>query len=249
MVHKVRPTGEERWQRALAAADVVCPASTYLAEEAAHAGLEISRWATVPNALLVDPAPVASGAREELRRAGRVRIASRVEPAKGLAELLQAIPPGWEWPVELVLAEADFEFWTGMQREVIDACTKAAATRPDIVRLLPALPWQEVPSFLAEAAATIISSTEPETFCHTAAEALSVGTPVISFDLGNVPRMAGPAGRTVPLDHGASSLWEALAELLGSREGYHAAAQAAPGRVDGFRPEHAAATLIAALGL
>ena len=64
---------------------------------------------------------------------------SRVEPAKGLAEFLEAMPADWERPVELVLAEADFEFWPGMQRDVINACRTVAQRRPEVVRVLPAM--------------------------------------------------------------------------------------------------------------
>ncbi|MEV7930422.1 glycosyltransferase family 4 protein [Kitasatospora sp. NPDC088779] len=249
MVHKIRPSGEDRWQRALAAVDVVCPASDYLAAQGAAAGLHHGTWVTVPNALLTAPAPVEPARRAALRGDGPIRIASRVEPAKGLAEFLAAMPENWSRPVELVLAEADFEFWSGMQSQVIADCREQAARRPDVIRILPALGWLEVPAFLAGAAATVISSTEPETFCHTAAEALSVGTPVISFDFGNVPTMAGPAGRAVPEADGHSGLWTALADLLADPGTYRQASWAAPGRVKDFTCEAAAATLLAALGL
>src|SRR5262249_2783979 len=82
-----------------------------------------------------------------------------------------------------------------MQQQVIKDCRAEAARRCDVVRMLPALAWREVQPFFAGAAATVISSTEPETFCHTAAEALSVGTPVVAFDIGNVPVLFGPAAR------------------------------------------------------
>jgi glycosyltransferase involved in cell wall biosynthesis len=249
MVHKIRPRAEERWQHALRTADVVCAASDFLSEEGAQAGLDTGRWATVPNALLDVPAPVPAAMRERLRQRGPIRIASRVEPAKGLVELLEAVPEDWQRPIELVLAEADFEFWTGMQRDVLAACRKEAALRPENVRLLPALGWREVPPFLAGAAATIISSTEPETFCHTAAEALSVGTPVVTFDLGNVPRLVGAAGRAVPLEDGAAALWSTLSDLLNNADDYAAASRSAPSRVAAFNPIAAATALLTALRL
>jgi iron(II)-dependent oxidoreductase len=249
MVHKIRPGAEERWRRALASVDVICPASNFLRADGARNGLDVSAWETVPNALLTDPSPVPCQRREQLRAGGPVRIASRVEPAKGLAEFLEAIPAGWNRPVELVLAEADFEFWPGMQRDVIAACCVQAARRPDVIRLLPALGWRQVPPFLAGAAATVICSTEPETFCHTAAEALSVGTPLIGFDFGNVPIMAGQAGRVCAPGSGAGALWVLLKELLDDGPAYHQASRAAPARVAGFTPEAAAARLLSALRL
>ena len=106
-----------------------------------------------------------------------------------------------------------------------------------------------MPPYLGQAAATVICSIEAETFCHTAAEALSAGTPVVTFDLGNVPRMAGPAGRAVPLDAGPGALWSALDALLEQSDVYHAASRAAPGRVADFSPTKAAHALLQAAHL
>ncbi|MEV4091084.1 glycosyltransferase family 4 protein [Streptosporangium saharense] len=247
MVHKIRSAGDERWLQALARATVVCPASTYLAQEGARAGWDTGGWRTVPNALETMSPAVLGAERELLRGEGPIRIVSRVEPAKGLTELIEAIPPGWNRPIELVLAEADFEFWPGMQTDVIDACRAAAARRPDLVTIRPALGWQQVPPYLAGAAATVISSTEPETFCFTAAEALSVGTPVVGFDHGNVPLLTGAAGRVVPLHEGADALWAAVKTLLDDPTAYHAAAAAAPRRVAAYTPAAAANALLAAI--
>lgn len=52
MVHKIRPPAERRWRDALAAADLVCPASDYLMDEATRSGLDTRRWVTVPNTAL-----------------------------------------------------------------------------------------------------------------------------------------------------------------------------------------------------
>jgi len=249
MVHKIRPSGEERWQHALAAADVVCPASDYLADGAAAAGLDTTGWVTVPNALHTLAAPTEAGGREKLRQAGPVRIVSRADPAKGLAELLDALPADWQRPVELVLAQADFELQPGGQARTLAACRAAQARRRDVVTILPALAWSAVPGFFADGAATVISTKVPETFCFTAAEALGVGTPVVGFDVGNVPRLTGAAGRTVPLEAGPGALWSAVAELLADRDAYHRASTAAPARVERFTPEKSARALLGALGL
>ncbi|MEW9518136.1 hypothetical protein [Streptomyces tubercidicus] len=58
--------------------------------------------------------------------------------------------------MEIVLASAGFEYWPGMQDDVLRECEALAAELPE-VRILPALPWQEVQPFLAEAASTIIN--------------------------------------------------------------------------------------------
>lgn len=251
MAHKVRPSGEKRWQDALAAADLVFPASDFIHDDARAAGLDVSTWTTVPNTLLVHATPPKAEQREQQRLTAPIRIVSRVEPAKGLVELLTEIPEDWSRPVELVLASADFEFWAGMQDDVLEGCAEQAARRPDVISIRPQLSWRDVPPYLAGAAATVISSTEPETFCHTAAEALSGGTPVITFDLGNVPRLVDrdAAGRTVALHEGAAGLWAALAELLDDHDAYHAASRAAPGRVAHLTPIHAAERLLGATNL
>jgi glycosyltransferase involved in cell wall biosynthesis len=244
MAHKIR--SDERWFQALAAVDVVCPASSYLAAEAISQGQDTTGWHTVPNALLDLAGPVPPGDREQLRTGGPIRIVSRAEPEKALPQLLRALPAEWSRPVELVLARADFEFWPGMQQQVIDECRAEAARRRDVVRILPALGWREVQPFFAGAAATVVSSTEPETFCHTAAEALSVGTPVVAFDIGNVPALCGPAGQMVDLAGGADALWAALAALLSDKDRYHGGSQAAAGQVAGHSAAAAATALLAA---
>ncbi|MFF4924196.1 glycosyltransferase family 4 protein [Kitasatospora sp. NPDC001261] len=249
MVHKIRPSEEQRWQNALAAADVVCPASDYLADGGSAAGLDTSRWRPVLNALHTLITPPTADQRAKLRETGPVRIVSRADPAKGLAELLWALPSDWNRPVELVLAEAGFELQTGGQARTLAACQEVAARRPGLVSILPALGWADVPDFFAGAAATVISTQVPETFCFTAAEALSAGTPVVGVDLGNVPLLAGEAGRYAPLEAGPGALWRAVAELLADPDEYGRASATAPGRITRFTPEKSARALLDALGL
>lgn len=248
MVHKIRPADGERWQQALDHADLVCPASGYLLDQAATIGLDTRGWTVVPHALLDMASPTPFVSRENQRRHGPIRVVSRAEPAKGLADLIRAIPSSWNRPVELVLAEADVEAWPGMQGDVLAECHDAAS-QSDVVSILPALPWRRVPAFLSEAAATVIASTEPESFCYTAAEALSGGTPVVGFAAGNLPSLVGPAGRIVQLEAGHSALWEALSELLDDSAGYHEAAIAAPSRVSRCTPAGAARVLLDVAGI
>ncbi|MFJ9446431.1 glycosyltransferase family 4 protein [Kitasatospora sp. NPDC101235] len=249
MVHKIRPGAEQRWKDALASADVVCPASDYLADGGSAAGLDTSCWRPVLNALHTLITPPTAQERAKLRESGPVRLVSRADPAKGLAELLRALPPDWDRPVELVLAEAGFELQAGGQARTLAACREVEARRPDLVSILPALGWADVPAFFAGAAATVIATQVPETFCFTAAEALSVGTPVVGVDLGNVPLLAGEAGRYAPLEAGPTALWSAAAELLDNAGQYERASAAAPGRVARFTPEKSARQLLDALGL
>lgn len=249
MVHNtIRPSSDpEPWRRAFAAADVVCPASGYVTSSIAAAGWDTTGWQVVPNGVLTtDIEPPAYQRREELRRRGPIRVVSRAEPGKGQAQFLAAMPEDWDRPIEVVLAEADFELEPGSQSRAIAACQAEASRRPGLVRLLPALPWRQVPGFFAGAAATVITSLEPETFSHTSAEALSVGTPVHTFDLGYVPTLAGEAGRAVPLEAGFPALWNSLRELLDDHDAYHAVSQAAPARITSHTPAKAASALLEA---
>lgn len=247
MAHnEIRPSSARTWRLALDAADVVLPASPYLVDAAARVGWDSSAWKVVPNAILIRPDPPGYDERERLRRAGPLRTVSRAVPGKGHAGLLEAMPDSWDRPTEMVLARADFEFVRGETDEALAACRRQQERRPDVIRLLPALAWQAVPGFLAGAAATVISSTRAETFSHTAAEALSAGTPVITYDLGYVPALAGTAGRAVAFGRGFAGLWEEVIALVDDHDAYHAASAAAPSRIDSHTPVKAAEAFLAA---
>jgi glycosyltransferase involved in cell wall biosynthesis len=234
--------------QALAAGpDRVITNSKFLISQAAEAGLNVTGWSAVPNALLTPAKPPAPDRREELRQRGPVRIAVRAEPDKGIAELIAAVPPGLDRDVEIALAAAGFEYWPGMQDQVMADCAAAARTAPARVRLLPPLPWQDVPGFLAGAAVTIISTTSPESWCNAAAEALSAGTPVIGYDFGHVPVLTGPAGVMVAPGQPPRALWAAATRLLADPDAYHAAATTAPGQVRPHTPAAAAAAFLSAV--
>ncbi|MFI7104137.1 glycosyltransferase family 4 protein [Streptomyces sp. NPDC050161] len=225
--------------------DTVLTVSAFMLKELADAGVDTRCWHALPNALLHTAEAPSPAAREELRRRGPVRIVARAEPHKGIAELLGAFPAGLERPVQIVLAAAGFEYWPGMQDQVMDQCRALADNLPG-VEIRPALPWQEVPPFLAQAAATVISSTSPETFGNVAAEALLVGTPVVGYGLGHLPQLTGAAGRMTALEEGPTALWRALTELLEDHDGYHAAARQAPHQVAAHTPEAVAGAFVRA---
>jgi glycosyltransferase involved in cell wall biosynthesis len=236
------------FRQALAAGpDRVITNSPFLISQAAGAGLDVTGWAAVPNALLRPAEPPPPGRREDLRRRGPLRIAVRAEPHKGIAELIAAIPPGLDRDVEIALAAAGFEYWPGMQAQVMGACAAAARAAPARVRLLPALGWRDVPGFFAGAAATIIATTSPESWCNAAAEALSSGTPVIGYDFGHVPVLTGPAGVMIRPGQPPEALWAATTRLLADPGTYHAAATAATGQVRLHTPAASAAAFISAL--
>ncbi|MFY1633633.1 glycosyltransferase family 4 protein [Solwaraspora sp. WMMB335] len=232
--------------------DAVLTPSPYMIAEAAAAGYDTTAWHQVPNALLTGGQPPDHERREQLRRTGPVRIVTRAEPHKGILELIQAVPAGLGRSVEIVLAAAGFEYWPGMQDAVLAQCREAAGHAPADVRILPPLPWQEVTDFFACAALTIISTTSPESWCNAAAEALSAGTPVVGYDFGHVPVLAGPAGVMVtpaPSGEPATTLWSAATGLLNDPIAYHAASRQAPAQVAGHTPYASAQAFLASFGL
>lgn len=247
MAHNtIRPASAATWAEAIGAADVVLPASPYLLHAAQEGGWDTGKWTVLPNALLTSATPPGYPERERLRRHGPLRLVSRAVPVKGQAAFLAAMPDRWDRPVELVLAEADFEFERGETARALADCRAQQDRRPDVVRILPALPWRQVPAFLGGAALTPLTTLEPETFSFVTAESLSAGTPVAAFGLGYVPDLIGPAGAVIPFDGGMPALWDAIAGLLADHDAYHAAAQAAPERLAGHQPEDAAAAFLAA---
>ncbi|MEU8759514.1 glycosyltransferase family 4 protein [Streptomyces sp. NPDC048659] len=245
-IHKVR--GDDYFDKAIAAATAVCPISPFMESEAREQGYDTSSWTLVPNALFAPANPAQPEERERLRAQGPVRIVSRAEPYKGLAELLEALPADWTRPVELVLAAAGFEYWPGMQDEVFAAVHAAAAKRPDVVTVLDALPWQEVQPFFSGASATIIASYEPETFCNAAAEAMSTGAPVVGIGIGNLPHLVGDGGVMVSAEQGAAGIWPALAELLGDPDRYHETSRNAVLRTAFHSPTEVVRQLLDAVG-
>lgn len=227
--------------------DYVLTNSEFLLRQAATAGLDTRSWRAVPNALITPGIPPSEAVRERLSRGGPVRIVARAEPHKGIAELITACPPDLGRGVDIVLASAGFEYWPGMQREVITTCQRLADRHPR-VQLRPPLPWHKVQPFFAAASCTIIASTFPETFCNTALEALSVATPIVTFDLGHVPTLIADAGIAVPLAHGAHGLWRAVTDLLDDPHHYRRASQAGPIRAARHQPHAVAETFLAAVG-
>lgn len=230
--------------------DVVITRSAYMMAEAAAAGYDTSIWRAVPNALLLPGQPPDTQQREHLRSSGPIRIVARAEPQKGILELIQAVPADLDRPLDIVLAAAGFEYWPGMQADVIASCRQAANQSSADVRILPAMPWSQVPGFFAGACATLICTTSPESWCNAAAEALSAGTPVLGYNFGNVPDLVGTAGVMVePAAPGApaTALWEATLRFLADPSSYHQASQQAPGRVLTHTPRAVAQAFLKAL--
>ncbi|MGH3718018.1 MAG: glycosyltransferase family 4 protein [Pseudonocardiaceae bacterium] len=217
--------------------DVILVPSETVIEQAVERGFAAGRWRVVPNALLLAGSPVTApprDAREVLRREGPVRVLARFAPDKGVVPLLEQIPVGWQRPIEMALAEAGFEYYPGMYADLWRAYRATAGASP-AVRILPPRRWAQVHPFLAEAAVVIVPSLA-ESFGLVALEALSVGTPVIAYAVGNLPTLVRGAGVLVPAVDGPIGLWLAAARLLADTDAYHAAAVEGPRRAAPFTP-------------
>lgn len=228
---------------ALAHRPQVFTCSPFLIESAQAAGLDVTGWQTIPNTLYARAEPPGPVEREHLRREGPVRIAARAEPHKGVAEFIDAVPRSCTREVEIALAPASFEYWRGMQDDVLADCGQRARRSPS-VRVVPSLDWNQVPAFFAHAAVSVNCSTSPETFGLAAAESLSVGTPVAHYTLGYLPHLIGSAGPSSPLAQGPHRLWNGLDAFLADHERYHDAAATAVQQVAHLAPEASAARLL-----
>lgn len=201
---------------ALERADAVIAPSPAVLGQAHDRGYNSECWRVVPNALLVDPAAPDEARRQSLRQQGPVRVLARLGPEKNVQALLRA-GGHVKRDVDVVLAEAGFEQTAGSQAAEFRECIRAAKElRACDIRDEP-LPWDEAQPWLADAAVVIVPSTR-ETFGLVALEAMSVGTPVVAYGVGNLPSLVGTdttaGGILVPRTHGEIGLWRAAERLL-----------------------------------
>ncbi|AXB46111.1 MULTISPECIES: glycosyltransferase family 4 protein [Pseudonocardiaceae] len=223
---------------ALERTDLVIVPSTTVLGHAHDRDYDSTCWQIVPNALLGNHSAPDASQREALRRSGPVRVLARLGPEKNVRALLDAgrlVDRG----VEVVLAEAGFEHAAGAQAAEYRRCAHSAAylfrgsVRDD------GLPWDQVQPWLANAAVVIVPSTK-ETFGLVALEAMSVGTPVVAFDVDNLPTLIGTGegagGIVVPRAHGEFGLWGAAEVLLDDPVRYAALSRAAYYRSRDYLP-------------
>jgi len=201
---------------ALERADAVIAPSAAVLGQAHDRGYDSACWRVVSNALLDDRDAPDDSKREALRRQGPVRVLARLGPEKNVQALLRA-GGHVHRDVDVVLAEAGFEQTAGAQADEYRKCVQAAVSlRACNIHNEP-LPWSDVQAWLADAAMVIVPSTR-ETFGLVALEAMSVGTPVVAYDVGNLPALVGSdttaGGVLVPRAHGEIGLWRAAERLL-----------------------------------
>ncbi|WP_238412887.1 glycosyltransferase family 4 protein [Saccharothrix deserti] len=233
---------------ALKRADVVIAPSTTVLDQAHGRSYDTTRWQVVPNALLGEQTPPTDQRREVLRIHGPVRVLARLGPEKNVHALLDA-GRLIERHIEVVLAEAGFEQAPGAQSAEFRLCAHSAA-RLLMGSIHDGLRWNQVQPWLAEAAVVIVPSTK-ETFGLVALEAMSAGTPVVTFDVGNLPTLVGTGddagGIIVPRAHGEFGLWRAAELLLDDPLRYAALSRAAYYRSRDYLPTTVAQDFVKAV--
>lgn len=219
-------------------ADAVIAPSTTVLGQAHDRGYDSTCWQTVPNALLVDHGAPDARQREVLRQGGPVRVLARLGPEKNVRALLDVgrlVDRG----IEVVLAEAGFEHAAGAQTAEYRRCAHSAAHLLMGSIRDGGLPWDQVQPWLADAAVVIVPSIK-ETFGLIALEAMSMGTPVVAFDVDNLPALIGTGegagGIVVPRTHGEFGLWGAAKVLLDDPVRYAALSRAAYYRSRDYLP-------------
>lgn len=226
---------------ALERAEIVVAPSPVVLKQATTSGYDTSAWRVVPNALL-DDAPPAGTDRRWLREHGPIRILARLGPEKGVEELLDAlVGVRLLHRVEVAVQPAGFESSAGSQVRLLDAC-RLLAQRTGAA-LLPGLPWHQVPTWLAGSAAVIVPSLA-ETFGLVALEAMAGGSPVVAFDVGNLPTLIGAGGCVVAREEGHLGLWCAAQKLLEDLVLYERTSRAGYYQSRDYRPAHIADLLV-----
>lgn len=227
---------------ALSRAEVVIAPSAVVPKRACARGYDTTGWRVVPNALLANRHHPAMIRRRWLREHGPIRVLARLGPEKGVEELLTATGGRrLTHRVQVALGTAGFEAASGSQQQLLGTCRDLAARMG--ATILPGLPWNQVPDWLADAALVIVPSLA-ETFGLVALEAMAGGTPVVAFDIDHLPALIGEGGLLVPRKHGHAGLWRAARELLADPIGYERTSRAAATRARDYRPGNIADLLV-----
>jgi iron(II)-dependent oxidoreductase len=73
---------------------------------------------------------------------------------------------------------------------------------------------------------------------------LAAGTPVVAFDIDNLPALIGRGGAIVPREHAHLGLWRAAEDLLADPVRYAHTSRAGYYRARDYRPAHIADLLV-----
>lgn len=230
-------------------ADLVIAPSQAVLGQAHDRVYDTSCWRVVPNALLHDVAPPSAPRREKLRQHGPIRVLARLGPEKNVRPLLDA-GRLVERAVDVVLGPAGFETSDGSQAAELARCRYSAAHLKLGTVHGEGMRWEQVQPWLAQAAVVIVPSVR-ETFGLVALEAMSVGTPVVAFDVDNLPTLIGrgdgAGGIIVARTDGESGLWRAAEQLLADPIRYADLSRAAYYRSRDYLPTTVAETFVKAV--
>ncbi|MFA1543531.1 glycosyltransferase family 4 protein [Actinomadura monticuli] len=222
---------------AIGRADRVIAPSPALIGDAAARGYRADSWRVVPNALLHERIPADVGERERLRREGPFRTLARPALNKGVLDLLKSVPAGLDRPAHMMLAAAPFDTDHETQQSIVDRCVRACV--PPTQLSVRRLSWAQAPAWLAKAAVVLVPS-HAESFGLVALEAMNAGTPVVAYDVGNLPDLIGTGddagGTLVEREAGPRALWRAALALVQDRVTYLHTSRAAYYRSRDFRP-------------
>ncbi len=208
----------------------VFPISRYVESTLVADGWPQALMHFVPNPLPSAQAKSLSDAPENL-----IVFAARLTPLKGLADLLEALQH---------LAETSWTLWVCGDGELRQSMERLAQTYGfgSRVRFLGRTSPDETLSIMASAAVVVAPNRGPEAFGLSVAEALSMGTPVVGYDVPALNELI-PANRMAPLGK-IELLAKKIKEVL---KDPHIARQEAKGVQIRLRDEYSSEAHLAAL--
>ncbi|MFD8497774.1 glycosyltransferase family 4 protein [Amycolatopsis sp. NPDC059657] len=230
---------------AVSRADLVIAPSRTVFDHAHQRGYDTTGWHVVPNALLHEHASPSYSWREALRRHGPIRVLARLGPEKNVRALLDA-GRSVDRTVDVVVGKAGFEQSEGAQTAELRRCRDSAAHLTLGTFRDGGLRWDQVQPWFCQAALVIVPSLR-ETFGLVALEAMSVGAPVVAFDVGNLSALIGAGGAVVPRSSGEHGLWRAAEGLLEDPVRYADLSRAAYYRSRDYLPTTVATTFVKAV--
>ena len=203
---EARALAQARERQLLSRFDLVVATGTFAADYLRGLGVAPERLVMIPPA----PPPRPPAVPRPLTPPVRALLVANVIPRKGVIEFLEALHAGLRADHALDLAivgrlDLDAEYASRCGRFV------ASTTLSRVVRLVGAVPPDEVGSYYAQAH-VLVSPSRMETFGMALQEARSFGVPILAFDAGNVrEHVPGENGRLFASIAGVAA---ALLELV-----------------------------------
>lgn len=181
---------------------------------------------TVPNPIPVKELgreslkPLPASLRERLKNVGPLLVnAGRISPLKGQDQLIEALPPIiQDYPNLLCIFAGQLGSDSGLENtndflKTIETRVQAQGLTNNVL-FVGEIDY--LPSLLRRADLYVHTS-RMESFCRAVAEALVCGTPVVAFDSGAVPEVAGP-GAILVRSGDTAAFAAAIIDLLARQE-------------------------------